>query len=190
MTVTAPAGNVMLKTDKASIDSLSTTTIAGLPALGVTSIVSTNGPVDISVAQALALEGARSQDQGSERGPRYCHGIGHRGELGGLNGEPDRWPDGDRRHRACVDQCGCQLHVSPDRGDPQERRQRVRLRLLYRHRTRDELEKRDLRLRPRVRADTLIGFLETGAGHDLLQFSNSMFGFSSGSSQTRMRMSF
>ena len=37
---------------------LSTTTIAGLPALGVSGIVSTNGSVTISVAQALALEGA------------------------------------------------------------------------------------------------------------------------------------
>jgi hypothetical protein len=48
MTVTAPAGlSVMLKSDKASIETLSTTTIAGLPALGVTSVVSTNGPVGI-----------------------------------------------------------------------------------------------------------------------------------------------
>ena len=59
MTVTASSGlSVTLKSDKASIDDLATATIAGLPALGVTSIVSTNGPVDISVAQALALEDA------------------------------------------------------------------------------------------------------------------------------------
>jgi hypothetical protein len=32
--------------------------------------------------------------------------------------------------------------------------------------------------------DTLIGFLETSGAHDLLQFSDSMFGFSPGSSQT------
>jgi hypothetical protein len=32
--------------------------------------------------------------------------------------------------------------------------------------------------------DVLIGFLEAGAGHDVLEFSDSMFGFSSGSSQT------
>ena len=69
MTVTAPAGlSVMLKSDKASIDDLSTTTIAGLPALGVTSIVSTNGPVDISVAQALALEDANLGIRGPKGG--------------------------------------------------------------------------------------------------------------------------
>lgn len=33
--------------------------------------------------------------------------------------------------------------------------------------------------------DTLIGFLETSASHDLLQFSASMFGFSSPSSQSQ-----
>ncbi len=59
MTVTAPSGSqVTLTAPKASISSLATTAIAGLPALGVSSIVSTNGSVAISVAQALALEGA------------------------------------------------------------------------------------------------------------------------------------
>src|SRR5271165_3906503 len=59
MTVTAPSGSsVTLTAPKASISALSATTIAGLPALGVSSVVSTNGSVTISVAQALALEGA------------------------------------------------------------------------------------------------------------------------------------
>ena len=57
--VTAPGGFVVtLTAPKASISALSTTAIAELPALGVSSIVSTNGAVAISVAQALALEGA------------------------------------------------------------------------------------------------------------------------------------
>ena len=59
MTVTAPSGfEVTLTAPKASVSALSTTTIAGLPALGVSGIVSTNGSVTISVAQALALEAA------------------------------------------------------------------------------------------------------------------------------------
>src|SRR5208282_5003933 len=59
MTVTAPSGSsVTLTAPKASISALSATTIAGLPPLGVSSIVSTNGSVTISVGQALALEGA------------------------------------------------------------------------------------------------------------------------------------
>ena len=59
MTVTAPSGSeVTLTAPKASVSALSTTTIAGLPALGVSGIVSTNGSVSISVAQALALEAA------------------------------------------------------------------------------------------------------------------------------------
>jgi hypothetical protein len=59
MTVTAPSGSeVTLTAPKASVSALSTTTIAGLPALGVSGIVSTNGSVTISVAQALALEAA------------------------------------------------------------------------------------------------------------------------------------
>jgi hypothetical protein len=57
MTVTAPSGfAVTLTAPKASVSALSTTTIVGLPALGVSSIVSTNGSVSINVAQALALE--------------------------------------------------------------------------------------------------------------------------------------
>jgi hypothetical protein len=61
MTVEAPSGfDVTLTATAANISALSTTTIAGLPALGVSDIVSTNGSVKISlsVAQALALEGA------------------------------------------------------------------------------------------------------------------------------------
>ena len=59
MTVTAPSGSeVTLTAPKASVSALATTTIAGLPALGVSGIVSTNGSVTITVAQALALEGA------------------------------------------------------------------------------------------------------------------------------------
>jgi hypothetical protein len=59
MTVTAPSGsNVTLTDTAANIRALSKTTIAGLPALGVSGIVSTNGSVKISVVQALALERA------------------------------------------------------------------------------------------------------------------------------------
>ena len=59
MTVTGPSGSeVTLTAPKASVSALSTTTIAGLPALGVSGIVSTNGSVTISVTQALALEAA------------------------------------------------------------------------------------------------------------------------------------
>ena len=57
MTVEAPSGfDVTLTTTAANISALSTTTIAGC----LSDIVSTNGPVKISlsVAQALALEGA------------------------------------------------------------------------------------------------------------------------------------
>ncbi len=43
---------------------MSATTIAGLPALGVSGIVSTTGPITISVAQALALEGANLEITG------------------------------------------------------------------------------------------------------------------------------
>ena len=59
MTVTAPSGSeVTLTAPKASVSNLTPATIAGLPALGVSGIVSTNGSVTIDVAQALALEGA------------------------------------------------------------------------------------------------------------------------------------
>ena len=59
MTVTAPSGsNVTLTDTRANLNAMSAATIAGLPALGVSGIVSTTGPVTISVAQALALEGA------------------------------------------------------------------------------------------------------------------------------------
>jgi hypothetical protein len=61
MTVRAPSGfDVTLTASAANISALSTKTIAGLPALGVSGIVSLNGSVkiDIRVAQALALEGA------------------------------------------------------------------------------------------------------------------------------------
>jgi hypothetical protein len=59
MTVTAPSGSeVTLTAPKASVSNLTPATIAGLPALGVTAIVSTNGSVTVDVAQALALEGA------------------------------------------------------------------------------------------------------------------------------------
>ena len=59
MTVTAPSGSeVTLTAPKASVSNLTPATIAGLPVLGVTAIVSTNGSVTVDVAQALALEGA------------------------------------------------------------------------------------------------------------------------------------
>ena len=59
MTVTAPSGSeVTLTAPKTSVSNLTPATLAGLSALGVSSIVSTNGSVTIDVAQALALEGA------------------------------------------------------------------------------------------------------------------------------------
>ena len=65
MTVTAPSGSIVTVTDtRANLNAMSTTTIAGLPALGVSGIVSTTGPVTISVAQALALEGANLEITG------------------------------------------------------------------------------------------------------------------------------
>jgi len=65
MTVTAPSGsNVTLADTRANLNAMSATTIAGLPALGVSGIVSTTGPVTISVAQALALEGANLEITG------------------------------------------------------------------------------------------------------------------------------
>ena len=65
MTVTAPSGSIVTLTDtRANLNAMSATTIAGLPALGVSGIVSTTGPVTISVAQALALEGANLEITG------------------------------------------------------------------------------------------------------------------------------
>ena len=65
MTVTAPSGSIVTVTDtRANLNAMSATTIAGLPALGVSGIVSTTGPVTISVAQALALEGANLEITG------------------------------------------------------------------------------------------------------------------------------
>ena len=65
MTVTAPSGSIVTVTDtRANLNAMSAATIAGLPALGVSGIVSTTGPVTISVAQALALEGANLEITG------------------------------------------------------------------------------------------------------------------------------
>ena len=59
MRVTAPSGSDVTLTDaSANLNVLLATTIAGLPAMGVSGIVSTTGSVTISLAQALALEGA------------------------------------------------------------------------------------------------------------------------------------
>ena len=73
----------------------------------------------ISVAQALALEDADLRIKGP-KGHHVTVTVSDTAAHLEANGKPDRRLDGDRRHRACVDQCECQLHISPDRGDPQE----------------------------------------------------------------------
>jgi hypothetical protein len=186
MTVTAPAGlSVMLKSDKASIETLSTTTIAGLPALGVTSIVSTNGPVDISVAQALALEEANLKI----RAPKGHH-VTVTVSDAAVNLEsltPSQIDsltaigvDGIVSNNANVGYTSAQtaailkndINVSATCSHT-----------LTEHAT--NLKNETFVYGPGFGHDTLIGFLETGTGHDILQFSDSMFGFSSGSSQTQ-----
>ena len=75
MTVTAPSGSeVTLTAPKASVSALSTTTIAGLPALGVSGIVSTNGSVDDQRRASPGVGSRRSRDHSSGR--RRCHDIG------------------------------------------------------------------------------------------------------------------
>jgi hypothetical protein len=185
MTVTAPAGlSVMLKSDKASIDSLSTTTIAGLPAIGVTSIVSTNGPVDISVAQAIGLESADLRIKGPKGHHVTVTVQDTAANLEGLtahqiDGLPATGVTGLVSTNADVSYTSAQtaallkndIKVSASGSFT-----------VTEHAT--NLKNETFVYRPRFGHDTLIGFLETGAGHDLLEFSDSMFGFSSGSSQT------
>ncbi len=183
MTVTAPTGlSVMLKADKASIDSLSTTTIAGLPALGVTSIVSTNGPVDISVAQALALEGANLRI----RGPKGHHvTVTVSDTAAKLEGLTASQIDG-------LTAIGVTGLVSTNADVSYTSAQTAAILkndinvsasgsfTVTEHATQNET----FVYGPGFGHDTLIGFLETSSSHDLRQFSDSMFGFSSSSSQT------
>ncbi len=57
--VSAPAGSAVTVTDiSLNLQAMSVSLISGLPTIGVSSIVSTNGSVKISVAQAQALETA------------------------------------------------------------------------------------------------------------------------------------
>ena len=186
MTVTAPAGkNVILKTDKASIDNLSTATIAGLPAIGVTSIVSTNGPVDISVAQALALEGADLKI----RGPKGHHvAVTVSDTAANLEGITAHQIDGLRAIGATklVSINADVSYTSAQTAAILKNDVKVSASgsfTVTEHAT--NLKNETFVYGPGFGHDTLIGFLETGASHDLLQFSDSMFGFSSGSSQTQ-----
>ncbi len=186
MTVTAPAGlSVMLKSDKASIETLSTTTIAGLPALGVTSVVSTNGPVGISVAQALALEDANLKIRGPKRDHVTVTVSDAAANLESLT--PSRI-DG-------LTAIGVTGLVSTNANVSYTSAQTAAIlkndinvsatgsHTVTEHAT--NLKNETFVYGPGFGHDTLIGFLETGTGHDILQFSDSMFGFSSGSSQTR-----
>jgi hypothetical protein len=186
MTVTAPPGkSVMLKSDKASIDGLSTATIAGLPALGVTSIVSTNGPVDISVAQALALEGASLRIRGTKGHHVTVTVSDTAANLEGLTaGQIDGFSA-----------IGVSRLVSTNANVSYTSAQTAAILkhdikvsatgsfTVTEHAT--NLKNETFVYGQGFGHDVLIGFLETGASHDLLEFSRSMFGFSSGSSQTQ-----
>jgi hypothetical protein len=186
MTVTAPKGlSVMLKAPKASIENLSATTIAGLPALGVSSIVSTNGAVKIDVAQALALEDAGLKI----RGPK-----GHRVTVtvldtaANLEGLTARQIDG-------LTAIGVKGLVSTNANVSYTSAQTAAIlkndinvsatgsHTVTEHAT--NLKNETFVYGPGFGHDTLIGFLEAGTSHDLLEFRDSMFGFSSGSSQAQ-----
>jgi hypothetical protein len=63
--VAVPAGSTLTVTDtSANLRAMAAGVIAGLPALGVSDIVSTNGSVSIGVAQAIALENAHLRING------------------------------------------------------------------------------------------------------------------------------
>ncbi|MGO9954840.1 MAG: beta strand repeat-containing protein, partial [Solirubrobacteraceae bacterium] len=65
MVVIAPSGsNVTLTDTSANLNAMLATAIAGLPAIGVSGMVSTTGSVAVSLAQALALEGANLEITG------------------------------------------------------------------------------------------------------------------------------
>jgi hypothetical protein len=174
----------MLKSDEASIDNLSTATIAGLPALGVTSIVSTNGPVDISVAQALALEDANL----GIRGPKGGHlTVAVSDTAANLQALTASQING-------LSAIGVTALVSTNADVSYTSAQTAALLsselsvsasgsfTVTEHAT--GLQNETFVYGPGFGHDTIIGFLETSPGNDVLQFSDSMFGFSSSSSQT------
>jgi hypothetical protein len=186
MRVTAPTGDsVMLKAPSASISDLSTTTIAGLPALGVSSIVSTNGAVEISVAQALALEDANLRI----RGPKGAHVTVTVSDTAAnlesltasqIQGLTAIGATGLVSTNADVSYTSAQtaailkndINVSAAGSFT-----------VTEHAT--NLQNETFVYGPGFGHDTLIGFLETGASHDLLQFSAAMFGFSPPTSQSQ-----
>jgi hypothetical protein len=185
MTVTAPKGlSVMLKAPKASISELSTATIAGLPALGVSSIVSTNGAVKIDVSQALALEDASLKI----RGPKGHHvTVTVSDTAANLEGLTARQIDGLRATGATglVSTNADVSYTSTQTAAVLKHDINVSASGFFtvtEHAT--NLKNETFVYGPGFGHDALIGFLEAGTSHDLLEFSDSMFGFSSGSSQT------